>query len=89
VWSGADPATLGITAFGTNAYTAKAGQCVIQEHHERGGHQETYVVLRGRAMFTLGADEVDASAGTIVFIQPGYQEGAIRPRTGRQCSRLA
>ncbi|TML39306.1 MAG: hypothetical protein E6G25_08490 [Actinobacteria bacterium] len=48
----------GITAFGTNAYTAQAGQRVIEEHNERGGHEEMYVVLRGRATFALGDDEV-------------------------------
>ena len=31
-----------------------------------------YVVVRGRATFTLGDDEVDAPAGTIVFLRgPG------------------
>ena len=36
-----------------------------------------YVVLRGRATFTLGDDEVDAPAGTIVFVRPGTKRGAI------------
>ena len=67
----------GITAFGTNAYTARAGQRVVEEHYERGGHEELYVVLRGRATFTLGDDEVDAPAGTIVFARPGTKRGAI------------
>jgi tetratricopeptide (TPR) repeat protein len=67
----------GITAFGTNAYTAeKSGQRVIEEHRESGGHQEMYVVLRGRATFTLDGDEVDAPAGTIVVIQPGTLRSA-------------
>jgi quercetin dioxygenase-like cupin family protein len=68
---------LGISAFGTNAYTARAGQRVVEEHHERGGHEEMYVVLRGRAAFTLGDDEVDAPAGTLVFVRPGTKRGAI------------
>src|SRR5438874_6478625 len=67
----------GITAFGTNAYTAQAGQRVIEEHNERGGHEEMYVVLRGRATFALGDDEVDAPAGTIVFVRPDTKRGAI------------
>jgi len=67
----------GITAFGTNAYTGKAGQRVVEEHYERDNHQEMYVVLRGRATFTLGDDEVDAPAGTIVFVRPGTKRGAI------------
>jgi quercetin dioxygenase-like cupin family protein len=67
----------GISAFGTNAYTAKAGQRVVEEHHEENGHEEMYVVLRGRATFALGDDEVDAPAGTMVFVQPGTKRGAI------------
>ena len=67
----------GITAFGTNAYTARAGQRVIEEHFERDGHEEMYVVLRGRATFTLAEDEVDAPAGTIVFVRPGTKRGAV------------
>jgi len=72
----------GITAFGTNAYTGDAGQRVIEEHSERDNHQEMYVVLRGRATFTLGDDEVDAPAGTIVFLQPDTKRGAIAAEDG-------
>jgi quercetin dioxygenase-like cupin family protein len=68
---------LGITAFGTNAYTAKAGQRIVEEHSERDNHQEMYVVLRGRATFTLGDEEVDAPAGTIVFVRPNTKRGAV------------
>jgi len=73
----------GISAFGTNAYTAeKSGQRVIEEHQERDGHEEMYVVLRGRATFTLGDDEVDAPAGTLVFVRPGTKRGAIAAEDG-------
>jgi quercetin dioxygenase-like cupin family protein len=73
----------GITAFGANAYTAAAaGQRVVEEHEERGGHEELYVVLRGRATFTLDGDEVDAPAGTLVFVQPGTKRGAISAEDG-------
>jgi quercetin dioxygenase-like cupin family protein len=67
----------GIMAFGTNAYTADTGQRLLEEHFERDNHQEMYVVLRGRATFTLGDDEVDAPAGTIVYAQPGTRRGAV------------
>jgi mannose-6-phosphate isomerase-like protein (cupin superfamily) len=68
----------GISAFGTNAYTAEEpGQRLIEEHRESDGHEEMYVVLRGRATFELGADEVDAPAGTIVYARPGTKRGAI------------
>ena len=72
----------GITAFGTNAYTADAGQRVVEEHTETGGHQELYVVLRGRATFTLDGDEIDAPAGTLVFAQPGTKRGAVAAEDG-------
>src|SRR5438067_13415989 len=72
----------GISAFGTNAYTARAGQRVVEEHNEKEGHEEMYVVLRGRATFTLGDDEIDAPAGTLVFVRPGTKRGAIATEDG-------
>ena len=42
--------TFGITAFGINAYTAKTGEHVVEEHDEsRLGHEEVYAVIAGRA----------------------------------------
>ena len=63
--------TLDIGAFGINAYIApNAGDDVIEEHTERSvGHEEVYVVLSGRATFTLGDDTLDAAAGTVVFVR--------------------
>jgi tetratricopeptide (TPR) repeat protein len=73
----------GISAFGTNAYSAeKAGQRVVEEHFERDGHEEMYVVLRGRATFTLGDDELDAGPGTLVYVRPGTRRGAIAAEDG-------
>ena len=63
--------TLDIGAFGINAYVAReAGDDVVEEHTETAlGHEEAYVVLAGRATFTLGDETLDAPAGTIVFIR--------------------
>jgi tetratricopeptide (TPR) repeat protein len=73
----------GINAFGSNAYTAeKAGQRVIEEHSEKDGHEELYVVLRGRATFTLDGEDRDAPAGTLVFVRPGTRRGAIAAEDG-------
>src|SRR5207244_9975769 len=72
----------GITAFGTNAYTGNAGQRVIEEHAERDNHQEMYVVLRGRATFTLEDDEIDAPAGTMVVLRPDPKRVAIAADAG-------
>ena len=51
--------TLGVRAFGINAYTAaKAGDEVVEEHTETGlGHEEIYLVLNGRATFTVRRDQ--------------------------------
>jgi hypothetical protein len=63
--------TLGIEAFGTNAYTAEEpGADVVEPHTENPelGHQELYFVARGRARFILDGQEHDAPAGTYVFV---------------------
>jgi hypothetical protein len=66
---------LGITAFGANAFTADAGQPVVERHDEQspgaGGHEELYVVLTGHAVFTVDGEEVDAPTGTLVLVEPG------------------
>ena len=64
-------ATLGIRAFGTNAYTAgKAGDDVVEPHTEDDGlaHEELYFVARGHARFTIDGETIDAPEGTYVFI---------------------
>ncbi|HYF25982.1 MAG TPA: tetratricopeptide repeat protein [Baekduia sp.] len=59
---------LGIRAFGTNAYrAAHAGDLVVEEHVESQGHEELYLVVRGRARFDLG-EVVEAAAGELVFL---------------------
>jgi tetratricopeptide (TPR) repeat protein len=61
----------GLSAFGINAYTAaEAGQDVVEEHTESTlGHEEVYVVVAGRATFTLDDETVDAPACTIVVLR--------------------
>jgi mannose-6-phosphate isomerase-like protein (cupin superfamily) len=63
--------TLDIGAFGINAYVASnAGDDVVEEHTESTlGHEEAYLVLSGRATFTLDGETLDAPAGTLVFIR--------------------
>ena len=62
---------LDIGAFGINAYVApNAGDDVVEEHTEASlGHEEVYVVLRGRATFTVDDETLDAPSGTLVFIR--------------------
>jgi mannose-6-phosphate isomerase-like protein (cupin superfamily) len=63
--------TLDVGAFGINAYVApNAGDDIVEEHTESTlGHEEVYVVLAGRATFTIGDQAVDAPAGTVVFVR--------------------
>jgi hypothetical protein len=73
--------TLGIEAFGINAYTADAGGLVVEEHDETGAgaghHEELYVVVSGRATFTVDGESFDAPVGTCVFLDdPKERRGA-------------
>jgi tetratricopeptide (TPR) repeat protein len=72
----------GINSFGINAYSARAGERVIEEHdelgHGAGRHEELYFVATGHATFELGGEEVDAPAGTAVFVRdPAVRRGAV------------
>lgn len=61
----------GVRSFGVNAYTAeKPGDWIVEEHTEENLlHQELYTVVQGHARFTLDGEELDAPAGTVVFIE--------------------
>src|SRR3954467_15380243 len=76
-------ATLGIRAFGTNAYTAaQAGQDLVEPHTED-EHEEVYLVFRGSARFTLDGETFDAPAGPYVFIaDPKVHRPAGAPQPG-------
>ncbi len=73
-----------IRAFGTNAYTADVGDEIVEEHTEQTyGHEEMYVVVSGRATFTLDGTEVDAPAGTIVHLpDPAVRRTAVAQEPG-------
>jgi hypothetical protein len=75
---------LGIRAFGVNAYTSeRVGGWVVEEHVEGSGHQELYIVIAGRARFTLDGDELDAPAGTIVYLRDhGVRRKAVAEEEG-------
>src|SRR5215211_9072845 len=65
--------TLGVRAFGINAYSARqAGDQLIEPHDEigtgSGRHEEVYAVVSGHATFTVGGEDIDAPSGTIVFV---------------------
>jgi len=77
--------TLGVTAFGINAYSAAApGDEVVEDHSEKQlGHEEIYAVVSGHATFTVDGEEVDAPAGTLVYLdEPSQQRRAVAKEPG-------
>jgi tetratricopeptide (TPR) repeat protein len=76
----------GITAFGVNAWTARAaGDRIINEHdesEEQDLQEELYLVQQGRATFELDGERVDAAAGTLVFARPGVKRTAFAEEPG-------
>src|SRR3954451_18531817 len=78
---------LGTRIVGMGGYTAeRAGQIVIEGHTESEdglNHEEVYLVLRGRATFTLDGDELDAPAGTFVAVlDPSVHRRAVAAEAG-------
>jgi hypothetical protein len=73
----------GISAFGVNAWTAKAaGDRLINEHEEDPGSEELYIVTRGRAVFELDGERQDAPEGTLVFAAPEVKRTAFAEEAG-------
>jgi tetratricopeptide (TPR) repeat protein len=78
----------GIQSFGVNAYVAEEpGVEVIGEHDEVGDdapqHEELYFVSEGHATFTVNGDEIDAPAGTFVFVrEPSATRKAVAREAG-------
>lgn len=79
-------AQLGIRAFGAAAFSAReAGDLVVEPHTEQDGrgHEELYLVVEGRARFRVGDDEVEAEAGTFVFVgDPSLHREAVALEPG-------
>ena len=77
--------TLGVQAFGINAYVCKAaGATLFDEHDETEAgagsqrHEELYFVLAGQATLTVDGEEIDAPAGTFVFVEdPTARRGGV------------
>jgi hypothetical protein len=89
---------LGTTGFSINAFRAEDGELLVEEHDETGDNagrqEELYAVVAGHATFTVAGREIDAPAGTLVFVRdpatrraamaraPGTVALAIGGRTG-------
>jgi hypothetical protein len=76
--------TLGVRAFGINAYAGNAGERLINEHDETERlagtqrHEELYVVLRGSARFRIDDEDVELGTAEILFADdPSSRRGAV------------
>jgi hypothetical protein len=65
-----------IRAFGVNGITGNAGDEMVEPHDEpddegnlTDGHEELFAVMAGHAVFTVGGEDLDAPAGTLVFVR--------------------
>jgi len=87
-WSGGKSVQLvrqrfGIESFGVNAWSAgEVGGEVIDEHDElgagAGSQEELYLVVSGRARFTVAGEDFEAGPGTLVFVRdPADRRGAV------------
>ena len=69
-----------IRAFGVNAYSPSAeGSQIVESHTEDIlGHEEIYLVLRGRARFTVDGNDHELGPGQLVFVRdPSLRRGAV------------
>jgi tetratricopeptide (TPR) repeat protein len=61
-----------------------AGDRIINEHDESepDANEELYLVQRGRAVFELDGERLDAPAGTLVFVRSGVRRTAFAEEAG-------
>jgi uncharacterized cupin superfamily protein len=71
----------GIETFGMNAYRRNAGESAVPEHDESAsGAPELFYVANGHATFSVDGNEIDAPAGTCVWVKDA---GAKRAATAK------
>ena len=76
---------LGVQAFGVNAWsTDEPGMELIPQHEELAtSHEELYVVLSGRAEFSVNGERFEGGRGTIVLVDdPSAMRGAVALEAG-------
>ena len=77
---------LDITGFGVQAFSAPTGGVVVNEHDEtllgEAGQQELYIVMSGAATFEIDGETVEASAGSLVHVQPAAKRKATANEEG-------
>jgi tetratricopeptide (TPR) repeat protein len=67
---------------GINGWIGDPGEPLVPEHAEDSDNEELYVVVRGRARFTVNGVDVDAPAGTLLHLQPGENRVAVAEEPG-------
>jgi hypothetical protein len=65
-----------VRAFGVNGITGNAGDEMVEPHDEpddeanlTDGHEELFAVTSGHAVFRVDGEDIDAPAGTLVFVR--------------------
>ncbi|HEY3962074.1 MAG TPA: hypothetical protein VGL84_06065 [Gaiellaceae bacterium] len=66
----------GFRPAGINGWIGDPGEKLIPEHEEDSGNEELYVVVRGRATFTVDGKSFDAPEGTLVHVISGEKRTA-------------
>jgi quercetin dioxygenase-like cupin family protein len=73
----------GIETFGINLWRGQDDGTVIPEHDESAsGAPELYYVVEGQATFSVGGDEVEAPAGTCVWVKDAGAKRSARTSDG-------
>jgi tetratricopeptide (TPR) repeat protein len=67
---------------GINGWIGDAGEGLVPEHAEDSDNEELYVVVRGRARFTVDGTDIDATAGTLLHLLPGESRVAVSEEPG-------
>jgi mannose-6-phosphate isomerase-like protein (cupin superfamily) len=69
----------GITGFGVNANEADSGRELVVPHEEAsyGGQEELYFLVRGRARFTCGGENVELGPGDLLYVPAEVEREAV------------
>jgi tetratricopeptide (TPR) repeat protein len=74
---------IGFRPFGVNVWVGESiGDHVVEPHREPEGTEELYVVVRGRASFTVVDETFDAPVGTLVHVPPATFREATAQEAG-------